>query len=268
MNRKQKQEVRIQHNHVTVDALDEGQIVESVDEAPKILNDSTDQVVTSFPIQSQNQNVALSQNQNVHQMVTRGKKAMENEYQALIRNKTLKLVPYTCQKVVNCKWIFKTKFTVDGMIERHKARLVAKGFQQDPGVNFGETFSPVAKITTIRIILAQAVTLNWEVKQLDINNAFLNGYLNEDVFVSQPKGFVDSTFPNHVRKLSKALIYGLKQAPIDHGYRFIATRINWGFINNKGDTSLFVLYFEKLTLIILIYVDDILVTRNNNAKVQ
>lgn len=90
---------------------------------------------------------------------------MQNEFEALTRNKTWRLVPYnTDKKIVDCKWIFKTKFKENGEMDRYKARLVAKGFQQDPGVNFGDTFNPVAKMTTIRIVLALALTLNWEIK--------------------------------------------------------------------------------------------------------
>lgn len=94
---------------------------------------------------------------------------------------------------------------------KDKARLVAKGFQQHPGLNVGETFSPVAKMTTIRIILAVAMSLNWKIRQIDVKNGFLNGELKEEIFMVQPEGFVDKGRPNHVCRLTKA-IYGLKQA--------------------------------------------------------
>ena len=111
---------------------------------------------------------------------------MEEEIAALSRNHTWELVPYQGQKVVDCKWVFKTKFKADSSILKHKARLVAKGFQQTPGLDFGETFSPVVKPTTIRIVLTIAVTFNWSVRQLDVNNAFLYEDLDEDIYMSPP----------------------------------------------------------------------------------
>jgi len=117
---------------------------------------------------------------------------MLEEFSALLRNKTWVLVPFDgTQKLVDYKWVYKTKFKADGFVLKHKARLVAKGFQQVAGVDYTETFSPVIKPTTIRIIFIIAFTFNWDVKQLDVNNAFLNGYLQEDVYMKQPEGFID-----------------------------------------------------------------------------
>lgn len=128
---------------------------------------------------------------------------MEQEYEALVRNNTWQLVPFKRQKFVDCKWVFKTKYQADGSVERHKANLVAKGFQQYPNVNVGETFSPMAKITTICIILAIAVSQNWPLKQIDINNAFFNGNLQEEVFMKQLGSFTNPKFPQHVCGLTK-----------------------------------------------------------------
>lgn len=136
--------------------------------------------------------------------------AMNDEFRALMRNKTWVLVPHTSsQKLIDCKWVYKTKFKQDGSILKHKAQLVAKGFQQAPGLDYGETFSPVVKPTTIRVVLSLVVSFGWEIRQLDVNNAFLNGYLQEDVSMKQPEGFENPDKPNHVCKLVKAL-YGLK----------------------------------------------------------
>jgi histone deacetylase 1/2 len=141
------------------------------------------------------------------------KAAMYEEFQALQNNKTWSLVPFNPRfNVVGNKWVFKTKFNSDGSFQRYKARLVAKGFHQRPGIDFKETFSPVVKPSTIRVVLSIDVSKNWCVKQMDINNAFLNGKLIEDVYMSQPEGFVDSAKPHHVCKLTKSL-YGLRQAP-------------------------------------------------------
>ena len=141
------------------------------------------------------------------------KQAMNDEFQALLRNQTWSLVPpSSVQSVVQCKWVFRTKLKVDGLLDKYKARLVAKGFQQTPGVDFSETFSPVVKASTICIVFTLAVSRGWDIQQIDINNVFLNGDLHEEVFMSQPDGFVDQAKPTYVCKLHKAL-YGLKQAP-------------------------------------------------------
>jgi histone deacetylase 1/2 len=171
------------------------------------------------------------------------------------------------ENIVDSNWVFKTKYKPDGSIERRKARLVAKGFQQTAGIDYEETFSPVIKASTVRIILSIAVHLNWEVRQLDINNAFLNGHLRETVFMHQPEGFVDPTKPNHICKLSKA-IYGLKQVPRAWFDSLKNALLNWGFQNTKSDPSLFFLKGKDHITFLLIYVDDIIVTGSNNKFLQ
>jgi histone deacetylase 1/2 len=192
------------------------------------------------------------------------KKAMDLEFQALMSNQTWTLVPYQGQSnIIDSKWVFKTKFKADGSIERRKARLVARGFQQTAGVDFEETFSPVVRASTVRIILTIAVHLNWDIRQLDINNAFLNGHLKETVYMSQPEGYADPTKPDHLCKLSKAL-YGLKQAPRAWFDSLKNALLNWGFHNTKSDSSLFILKGTEHTTFLLIYVDDIIVTGSNS----
>ncbi|KAK9089364.1 hypothetical protein Scep_028446 [Stephania cephalantha] len=120
------------------------------------------------------------------------REAMEMEYKALIRTGTWSLVPASSShNIVGNKWIFSIKKNSDGSVSRYKARLVAKGFKQMPGIDFDETYSPVVKASTIRVILTVAVQFGWSIRQLDINNAFLNGSLIEDVYTNQPLGFVD-----------------------------------------------------------------------------
>lgn len=191
-------------------------------------------------------------------------KAMKDEFEALQRNNTWILVPSTgAEKLVDCKWVFKPKFKPDGSILKHKARLVAKGFQQTPDVDFGETFNPVVKPTSIWIVLTLVVSFSWEIRQLDVNNAFLNGVLQETVYLKQPEGCRDQQRPNHICKLVKAL-YGLKQAPRAWFERLRDTLISWGFYNSKSDHSLFILRTKGFVVFILIYVDDILITGNNS----
>lgn len=139
--------------------------------------------------------------------------AMAHELNALAQNNTWILVPPPPnQHVVGCKWIYKVKRKADGSIERHKARIVAKGFTQEVGIDYHETFSPVVKPTTIRVVLSLATSHQWSIRQLDVNNAFLHGDLQEQVYMAQPPGFVNSSFPSHVCLLKKEL-YGLKQGP-------------------------------------------------------
>jgi hypothetical protein len=138
---------------------------------------------------------------------------MQEEFGALIKNKTWHLVPPGAGlNIIDSKWVFKLKHKPDGSIDRYKARLIAKGFKQQYGVDYDDTFSPVVKPTTIRTMLSLVVSQNWCLRQIDIQNAFLHGLLNENVYMKQPPGFEDSQHPTHLCKLDKYL-YGLKQAP-------------------------------------------------------
>jgi hypothetical protein len=139
--------------------------------------------------------------------------AMHEEFQALVKNKTWHLIPpRPGLNIIDYKWIFKLKHKADGSIDRYKARLVAKGFKQQYGIDYDDTFSSVVKPTTIRVLLSIAVSRGWSLRQIDIQNAFLHGHLQEDVYMKQPPGFVDSTHPTYICKLDKSL-YGLKRAP-------------------------------------------------------
>ena len=111
--------------------------------------------------------------------------------------------------MVTCKWVYKLKRHVDGFITRYKARLVARGYLQQYGLDYDETFSPVVKLAIVRLLLALTVNNGWELRQLDMSNAFLHGILKEEVYMRQPQGYVDPQFPHHVCLLPKAL-YGLK----------------------------------------------------------
>jgi hypothetical protein len=189
--------------------------------------------------------------------------AMQAEYDALISNKTWTLCPRPSdRKVVRNKWVFKLKQKSDGTIDRYKARLVAKGFDQEGGIDFHDTFSPVIKPATIRLVLALVVHFGWFIHQLDISNAFLHGLLEEEVFMEQPKGFEDPAFPDHVCKLHKSL-YGLKQAPRAWFMRLSQALLDLGFESSVVDVSLFHFHCSSVTIIVLIYVDDILVTSNS-----
>ncbi|PRQ54238.1 putative RNA-directed DNA polymerase [Rosa chinensis] len=190
------------------------------------------------------------------------KSAMQEEYDALINQNTWTLVPLPPDKnLVSCKWIFKIKKNADGSIARHKARLVARGFSQEYGIDYDETYSPVVRHTTVRMILSIAASYGWPLHQLDVKNAFLHGVLNEEVYMTQPPGFEDSQHPTHVCKLQKSL-YGLKQAPRAWNERFASFLPSLGFKSSYADPSLFTLISGTSKAYLLLYVDDIILTGN------
>jgi len=188
---------------------------------------------------------------------------MDAEHQALVRNRTWHLVPPPRGKnIIGCKWVYKVKRKADGSVDRYKARLVAKGYKQQYGIDYEDTFSPVVKAATIRIVLSVALSQGWSLRQLDVQNAFLHGVLDEEVYMQQPLGYVDPQRPNYVCKLDKAL-YGLKQAPRAWYARLCGKLQQLGFVPSKADTSLF--YYRKggNRLFVLVYVDDIIVASSS-----
>lgn len=193
--------------------------------------------------------------------------AMQFEYAALLKNHTWDLVPLPSnRKAVGCKWVFRIKENADGSINKYKARLVAKGFHQVHGFDFHDTFSPVVKPITIRLIITLALTNNWELFQLDVNNVFLNGLLEETVYMVQPPGF-EVEDKSLVCKLNKAL-YGLKQAPRQWFDRLKITLIQFGFQASKCDPSLFMYKHQAHTIFLLVYVDDIILTGSSSSLIQ
>jgi hypothetical protein len=135
--------------------------------------------------------------------------AMQEELNKITRNEVWHLVPRPNQNVVGTKWVFRNKQDEHGVVTRNKARHVAKGYSQVEGLDFDETYAPVARLVSIRILLAYATYHGFKLYQMDVKSAFLNGPIKEEVYVEQPPGFEDSEYPNQVYKLSKAL-YGLK----------------------------------------------------------
>ena len=192
---------------------------------------------------------------------------MDEEFTALMKNGTWSLIPARPNmNIVGSRWIFKTKLKSDGSLERRKARLVAKGYHQQPGVDFDDTFSPVVKPTTIRLVLSCAISRHWPIHQIDIQNAFLHGHLHEEVFMHQPVGYVHPSFPNHICRLHKAL-YGLKQAPRAWYHRLQEHLLSNGFVNSSSDSSLFIYKQGPTTLFLLVYVDDILITGSSSKAI-
>nr|CAE05417.1 OSJNBa0035I04.5 [Oryza sativa Japonica Group]CAE05956.3 OSJNBb0088C09.15 [Oryza sativa Japonica Group] len=184
--------------------------------------------------------------------------AMAEEFKALIDNGTWRLVPRPPgANVVTGKWIFKHKFHSDGSLARHKARWVVHGYSQQHGIDYDETFSPVVKPSTIRVVLSIATSRSWPIHQLDVKNAFLHGTLDETVYCQQSSGFIDPAAPDAVCLLQRSL-YGLKQAPRAWYQRFATYIRQLGFTPSASDTSLFILRDGDRLAYLLLYVDDII----------
>ncbi|KAE8686002.1 putative zinc ion binding protein [Hibiscus syriacus] len=188
--------------------------------------------------------------------------AVHDEYNALLNNNTWSLVRLPKDRVVvGCKWLFRVKHNFDGSVNRYKARLVAKGFSQVSGYDFKDTFSPVVRFATFNVILSIAVSNGWELQHVDINNAFLNGDLNDEVYMQQPPGFEQTNELGEplVCKLKKEL-YGLRQAPRNWHVKLKETLVQMGFKVFRADSSLFTKYNEDGGYIyVLVYVDDIVI---------
>ena len=188
---------------------------------------------------------------------------MQEELNQFERNEVWELVPRpNDQSVIDTKWVYKNKMDENGIIIRNKARLMAQGYNQQEGIDYEGTFAPVARLEAIRMLLAFACHKNFILYQMDVKSAFLNGFINEEVYVEQPPGFESFNFPNHVFKLKKAL-YGLKQAPRAWYERLSKFLISSGFKMSKIDTTLFIKLRENDILIVQIYVDDIIFGATN-----
>ncbi|CAM8987559.1 unnamed protein product [Rhodiola kirilowii] len=194
--------------------------------------------------------------------------AMDKEIKALESNNTWVLTDLPKAKtIVDCKWIYKIKFLSDGTVERFKARLVARGFIQVEGLDYHETFSSVAKMTTVRCLLAIAAAKQWPIHQLDVDNAFLHGTLDEEVYMKLPPCFYKKEKANgKVFKLVKS-IYGLKQASRQWFAKFSASLVEFGFQSSLNDYSLFTMTRGSTFLILLAYVDDVLITGNSESLI-
>jgi hypothetical protein len=189
--------------------------------------------------------------------------AMRSELESMRENQVWNLVdPPDGVKTIECKWVFKKKIDVDGNIHIYKARLVAKGFRQIQGVDYDETFSPVAMLKSIRILLAIAAYFDYEIWQMDVKTAFLNGNLSEDVYMTQPEGFVNPKNAGKICKLQKS-IYGLKQASQSWNLRFDEVIKGFGFIKNEEEPCVYKRTSGSALVFLVLYVDDILLIGNN-----
>ena len=194
--------------------------------------------------------------------------AMKSEMDSMSENQVWDLVDLPDGVTpIGCKWIYKIKTDKDGNIYVFKARLVAKGFKQVHGIDYDETFSPVAMLKSIRIILAIAAFHDYEIWQMDVKTAFLNGFLKEDVYMTQPQGFEDPENPRKVCKLKKS-IYGLKQASRSWNLRFDESVKEFGFLRNEEESCVYKKLSGSSITFLVLYVDDILLIGNDKTMLE
>ena len=194
--------------------------------------------------------------------------AMESEIDSMYVNQVWSLVDAPeGVNPIGSKWVYKKKIGADGQVETYKARLVAKGFRQKQGIDYEETFSPVAMLKSIRIMLAIAAYHDYEIWQMDVKTAFLNGFLEEEVYMSQPEGFISKNKPNQVCKLKRS-IYGLKQASRSWNIRFDETIKSFDFIKNVDEPCVYKKTSGSAIVFLVLYVDDILLIGNDIPMLQ
>ena len=170
-------------------------------------------------------------------------------------------------KPIECKWVFRRKYDTNHKVQSFKARLVVKGYKQKEGMDYFDTYAPVARITSIRVLFALASIYHLHVHQMDVKTAFLNGDLNEEIYVEQPEGFVLKGYENKVYKLVKSL-YGLKQAPKDWHEKFDTTILRDGFVHNGADKCIYSKFINEYGVIVCLYVDDLLLFGTNISGIN
>ena len=192
------------------------------------------------------------------------KQAADSEYDSLLENETWDLVPLPSgRKPIGSRWVFKVKYGASGDVERFKARLVAKGYAQKPGIDYEETFSPVVKFQSIRTLLAFAVQNDLLLHQMDVVTAFLNGTLEEDIYMEQPDGYIEQGKEDLVCKLKKSL-YGLKQSSRCWNKAFTEFMKSIGFNQSAADPCIYV----RDTCIVAVYVDDLIIATKTPEEMQ
>ncbi|KAG5527251.1 hypothetical protein RHGRI_028223 [Rhododendron griersonianum] len=191
------------------------------------------------------------------------KEAINDEMDSLLSNGTWKLVDLPPgSKSIGCKWVFRRKYNTDNSVHTFKARLVAKGFRQKEGIDYFDTYAPVARITSIRILMALASIYHLQIHQMDVKTAFLNGDIDEEVYMDQPEGFVLPGNERKVCKLTKSL-YGLKQAPKQWHQKFDSCILAFGFTHNSADKCIYSKFTKNYGVIVCLYVDDMLIIGTN-----
>jgi hypothetical protein len=192
---------------------------------------------------------------------------MEEEMAAIVENGTWELCNLPSgNRPIGLKWVYKLKKNPAGDVVWHKARLVVKGYAQRVGIDFDEVFAPVARMDSVRLLLAVAAHQKWEVHHLDVKSAFLNGELTEEVFVSQPPGFVVRGQEGKVFRLKKAL-YGLRQAPRAWNAKLESSLLSLGFSRSSSEHAVYTRGKGKSRLLLGVYVDDLVVTGEDQQEI-
>ncbi|KAK9214398.1 hypothetical protein WN944_006390 [Citrus x changshan-huyou] len=251
------------HIHTTSE-----QTLDSDNRAPSALNDLSGKLFVELNISP----VKTTESLNTHPMLTRNKLkqnptlALQTDHATVTEPKTLK------SALKHPLWLQAMAEELAALHQNKTWTLVprphdANGYTQVPGIDFNETFSPVIKPTTIRLVLALATSSKWLIKQLDVRNAFLHGQLKEIAYMEQPPGFTDQNLPDHVCLLHKSL-YGLKQAPRAWFECLSLALLELGFTSCKADPSLFIFHANDILILLLVYVDDVIITGNNPDIIQ
>jgi hypothetical protein len=190
--------------------------------------------------------------------------AMTEEYKSIMKNEVWEIVPRPKNKdVVSSRWLFKTKHVADGSIKKYKERFVAHGFSQKEGIDYEETFTPMARYTSIRTIIALTAKLKWKLHQMDVKIGFLNGVIEEEVYIDQPQGFEVEYRKSHVYRLNKSL-YGLKKDPRAWYGHIDSFLTSLGFTKSKANPTLYFKIMNNEPVILLLYVDDLFLTGEEN----
>lgn len=194
--------------------------------------------------------------------------AVQCEYDALAHNDTWELVDLPPdRKPIGCKWVFKTKYTSSGAIDKFKARLVAKGYAQKYGIDYDETYAPVVHRSSLRVLLSDAVERGMIIHQMDVQTAFLNGILSEEIFMTQPDGFIEPGKEKLVCKLKRSL-YGLKQSPKCWNTVLDEHLKSQGFIQSSADSCVYVRWRGSEKMMIAVYVDDLIIMSDSDIQLN
>nr|GFB30224.1 putative RNA-directed DNA polymerase [Tanacetum cinerariifolium] len=199
--------------------------------------------------------------------IEKWKNAMDDKMKALKNETWDQCALPQGKKPVGYRWIFIVKYKPDGTVERYKAQLVAKGYTQTYRIDYSETFSPVAKIDTIRVLLSVASNQGWPLHQFDVKNAFLHEELKEKVYMEAPPGFLEHFKPGEECRLKKSL-YGLKQSPRAWFGRFTLAMKRYGFKQSNSDHTLFLKNRKNRVTCLIIYVDDMVITGNDEEEIK
>eukprot|EP00253_Pinus_taeda_P025809 PITA_25809 len=243
----------------TIGALRDDELLEGRTSRHK----STQQSTVNFALMANIHSIFEPQTYSEAKGTPEWEQAMDAEFQSLQKNHTWTLFDLPeGKKPISCKWVYKVKYKANGTLDKYKARLVARGFSQKEGIDYEETFAPTVKMSTIRLVLALAAQFKWKVHQMDVKSAFLNGDLQEEVYMTQPPGFKIAGQEQKVCRLAKAL-YGLKQAPWAWYMKIDQYLTDHGFQRSPSDANLYIKHTGDDILFVVVYVDDLIITSSS-----